>query len=1382
MRGSVMQSNSNPDAEINKGFPSSRWQMNRTGILNFWHYDEEEFILEEGRIILRGSNGSGKSVTMQSFLPLVLDGDKRPQRLDPFGSRDRRLEYYLLGDAEEGHTDRTGYLWIEFYHTGKKIYKTIGIGLRARRGIAQIGFWGFLLDDGRRINHDFWVYDRELWQEQGTKIPLNRKRLEEIIAQGGQVVQEQGAYRDMVNKALFGFQDIESYQDLLKLLLELRSPKLSKDFKPSSMYEILTRALPPLHDADLNPLTDVLENMDQISDRLEELQTHRVDIEKLYKQYDQYCNYLLHMFSKQLLDLLKQKEHMSQEATTLKDQKQQAEQEETTIIDRIELARQQLEKTEMELEILNRSEVIEKQRELEVSEELLNDTQRQLKSIAERINSNTKTAEKAQAEILLLNNKISGLSDTQLQIIDELEGYSRMMEFQEHDIYHGLWQRSTKENGHWIVNWKKDLENHKKALTIALETARKVDETSKAVAEAEIQLGEVHKERNLLEEQYSAEEDELDRIKQKLKEELLRWNEKLNQLTLEDEQLRECLRAVSMLTPKERQFNFVFQPVTQAFEIQNQNLLTQQANLQQQKELLYEQCERVEQELQQWQTSREPEPARSLERVSSRQSRAAEMGAPFYAACEFHASLSESDKAQLEETLMQAGLLDAWIVPGGKLALWHKDNLEEVWFEPNSVQGSTLTSVLYGTPPLNSGLTVEDIQNVLSSVAWSEEVRNAEPLFNNVHISHNGNFCLGPLVGSNSSKSRAEYIGTETRLRTKQIEMDRLEDERKNLQNQMKEIEHNLQINKQQQQQLQNELDTFPKDEELQHQIDQLLQTTYRLIELVKQEQKMEVWYKEKVALKKEIQLQFIESTEKWSGLKNEKMISEAIELCGEYGQLVSELSSSSMRMQEMTRSYIAYEGQYGDLLVLLEDDSAEKNEYEERERKYVAQTEQLRRLIREMGIEDIYLQIQNLKQLKIDVSKEIDQLRSEKERTGNTLTETRIKLEIQSKQLLECEYKLTNILQIWQNEIKLSVNSQWVEFAINVKEDEKALRKLCKQIVKEYGSLFDNVTKERISNEVQQIYAMTRGALVDYVLELEYLESGRMLITSKQDRLHPLSLKQLLEEVRLLEDEQQVLLTEKDRELYEEIILSSVGRAIRLRIHRARDWVSQMNDLMKQRDTSSGLQLSLQWTAREEGNELEFGMESFVELLLRDSHRLDDEEVVQVTNHFRNRILMAKQNTDQEHGTFQEHIFNLLDYRTWFEFKLLYRKREGVAYKELKDEKFNVLSGGEKAMSMYIPLLAATYSRYSDASEDAPKIISLDEAFAGVDDTNIRDMFLLLTDMGFDYMMTSQVLWGCYDSVPRLAIYEIYRPKDSNIITLFHYRWNGKKRTFLED
>ena len=64
---------------------NNRWKMNRIGFVNFWLYDEEDFQFEDGRLLLRGQNGSGKSITTQSFIPFILDGDRTPSRLDPFG-------------------------------------------------------------------------------------------------------------------------------------------------------------------------------------------------------------------------------------------------------------------------------------------------------------------------------------------------------------------------------------------------------------------------------------------------------------------------------------------------------------------------------------------------------------------------------------------------------------------------------------------------------------------------------------------------------------------------------------------------------------------------------------------------------------------------------------------------------------------------------------------------------------------------------------------------------------------------------------------------------------------------------------------------------------------------------------------------------------------------------------------------------------------------------------------------------------------------------------------------------------------------------------------------------------------------------------------------
>ena len=45
-----------------------RYKINRIGCLNYWLYDEEEFYFCDGKLLLRGSNGSGKTVTMASFV------------------------------------------------------------------------------------------------------------------------------------------------------------------------------------------------------------------------------------------------------------------------------------------------------------------------------------------------------------------------------------------------------------------------------------------------------------------------------------------------------------------------------------------------------------------------------------------------------------------------------------------------------------------------------------------------------------------------------------------------------------------------------------------------------------------------------------------------------------------------------------------------------------------------------------------------------------------------------------------------------------------------------------------------------------------------------------------------------------------------------------------------------------------------------------------------------------------------------------------------------------------------------------------------------------------------------------------------------------------
>ena len=100
--------------------------------------------------------------------------------------------------------------------------------------------------------------------------------------------------------------------------------------------------------------------------------------------------------------------------------------------------------------------------------------------------------------------------------------------------------------------------------------------------------------------------------------------------------------------------------------------------------------------------------------------------------------------------------------------------------------------------------------------------------------------------------------------------------------------------------------------------------------------------------------------------------------------------------------------------------------------------------------------------------------------------------------------------------------------------------------------------------------------------------------------------------------------------------------------------------------------------------------------------------------------------------------------------------------------------------MAMYIPLFASVCARYQSARKDSARIISLDEAFAGVDDNNIRDMFRILTELELEYVINSQVLWGEYDTVPSLAISELISDVNNKVVSVIRYYWNGKKRELV--
>ena len=205
--------------------------------------------------------------------------------------------------------------------------------------------------------------------------------------------------------------------------------------------------------------------------------------------------------------------------------------------------------------------------------------------------------------------------------------------------------------------------------------------------------------------------------------------------------------------------------------------------------------------------------------------------------------------------------------------------------------------------------------------------------------------------------------------------------------------------------------------------------------------------------------------------------------------------------------------------------------------------------------------------------------------------------------------------------------------------------------------------------------------------------------------------------------------------------------------------------------------------TASEQLAAINHDTRELVELLKKDYRLMSEEEAARLSAHFRSKVDEARRNAHDSAGmiSFYQIMKETLDYRKWFEFQL-FSQKSGERQKELTNSVFGTFSGGEKAMSMYVPLFSAVVAKYQGGRADAPRLISLDEAFAGVDNRNIRDMFRLMTQFEFDFIINSQVLWGDCDTLDALAIYQLIRPENAKFVTVMPYLWNGHSKELLDD
>lgn len=1340
-----------------------QWKMHRLGFRNFWLYDKEDFVIEDGHLLLRGNNASGKSITTQSFIPFILDGNRSPERLDPFGSRDRKMDFYLLGDGERDES--TGYLFLEFKKKNLDVYLTIGIGLRAQKG-KSMDFWGFCLCDGRRIGHDF-----ELYEKLGKNmLPLTKQKLKNLIADRDNWAENPGAYKKLVNDRLYQFQDIRQFDQMVQLLIKVRAPKLSKDFRPTAVKEILTDSLQVLSDDDLSAMVSTMERMDELTDTLQGYNDAMKSASIIRNEYSRYNQFVLGRKGKAYSDAC---DRTQRQRNALQDQQKRLNHLSS------ELQRQEHRKNDANFMLLQAKgqrdamgdgDLMQQQRKLEDERE---NAQRQ-KSL---LDIGIRQMESLENTIVRKECQFRELKQTLQEYEREIQSNLRQLDAVNQILLMGDEHQAFIKSPENDQALRAALGTRNRILGQGLDAIRKFlqaqdnyDQAAQALDQAKAEFSKADA---VVRNAQLQEQEERDRII----ENFVRWQQGCMELLLPEQDARSLQQALARYrAPSD--WTVIQNHLNEHYQAHSLGLNSEKLRIDALLEGLSAETHGKQKELDDVRSRPDPVPPRR-EQTNAMRVQLAMNGIPhaaFYEAVDFSSELSVQARDRLEAQLMDAGLLDALIVPSeyhGQI----QDLLEDYpdhFLIPGEPVADPITSLVPDpASPLSALATT-----CLSCISQSD--MNATTA-----VLPDGRFRNGIVQGRSHGDDPAGYIGAAARRANRERQIAQLQLQLHQLEAQIHQAQQESKILTIRMDKLRLEWTQLPNSADLDCAIETLADAQ-RLLDSAAAEVQRRTEYE--LQAKRTLGIQDNHCRDCCRSLpyeRTEDAYEEAQAAVEEYSIQLNEINKSYAHLQASQQRYDEIEA---DLATEYDRSSEQKkvnaaSEWNLKKTQaviqeieaYLARPENVDRARRIQELDDL-IHRQDLEERDagnqcFKLTAEIDAVKADIQRHNEQLTE-----------FILTEMALENY---FKEDLRLGLVDKVAPI------DQTDLPNLARQASSLINATDRERTMEQVGEALRKNYQSHNNELLKYHPKLELvfdppenpgMMRQRFTITLQKDG-REMSLYQFIaslqEDIGLTES----VLEENDRKLFEDILLETISHKLRRRINESQKWCEDMTALMRTLNTSMGLRFSLDWKPKKAETTEELDTAQLVSLLNKDRMLLTKQDSEMVSGHFRAKVRNARQAAIEQGmpANYADLIRTVLDYRTWYEFHLYYQ-REGDAKKELTNRVFSTFSGGEKAMAMYVPLFASVSAQYKKASENCPKLLALDEAFAGVDDRNIGAMFELVGTLDFDYIMNSQALWGCYSSVRNLNIVELHRPGNASFITLLRYFWDGSVRVLQED
>lgn len=852
---------------------------------------------------------------------------------------------------------------------------------------------------------------------------------------------------------------------------------------------------------------------------------------------------------------------------------------------------------------------------------------------------------------------------------------------------------------------------------------------------------------------------------------------KVAAFTIEEQYYGELLYRMDQLLEEDIREERILEPVRQSYEIARSQNQQAMVPLSTRLEELEEQQKEKEQAIVEWQAQKMPEPTRRTTRQANRQQISAELAyLSFYQAVDFLDTVPQEERDKLEGALYASGILDALISNKGLVLA---DDLQ-ILPRPEFF-ASTLADYL----KVNKEIA-EQLQPLMVDILQSIMVDEVHPELPTVF--RDGSYQLSNLKGAMPKDYQASYIGLASQERYRQEKIIQLQKEIQELIENKLGIQEQLRVKKQLETAMKEDYDSCPRGEQVYQSMTYLnavkLKCQTKDEQQIEKQQQTNQVEKQLMAVKVDLHDQTIQN-----GLPlDEEAYRDALRYTENYEENLVDAYRNYEIIQSKKPTIV-------NLMQAVQVLADEVREYFAEEDEGRAEEQKQQRLVAENQKQQKLVHVEELQAQLADARREQKLRRTTEEdlsdeiiKLNSSLAATKVELQTFTEKLTTSHFKEGYWRQLLEKEIHQVVN------------DETGLKKIAKEKARDenFNKLRDlesliltqfNFVGDQLSNYQPQLLTAV-GIELSEELEQELGEFAQYN-HYKQPRFatdgQSQSTFELLEKLTTQQLTLRDLLKKDDEELFKSIILESVGNILRARIQQALGWVEQMNQLLQAQKNSSGLSLSIQWKAVPSASNQDLGTSRLVELLEKPTEILSEADRESISQHFQEKVYYAQEQlveSQDDNSTLFQAIAQALDYRDWFEFEMKFKRaNEGYSPQVLSDRKFNQFSGGEKAVSMYLPLFAAVYSRYRDAGADCPKIITLDEAFAGIGDENIAELFKACEQLGFNYVMNSQALFGDYPTVSSLMIYELLRPQNINLVTAIRYYWDGhKKQLILEE